>query len=255
MIIHELHDNSNLDLLKLLGTELMKVSDPNIIRNYHPDYRDEHGNLFYVLRSGRYRKFYGKYYIVEDEGKIVCSAGWNEYEEDSNVALGLTRAYVSPEYRGQYPMAKYILPKIILETANYRKLWITVNEHNKMIYDWFVRASQNKRTSLFNDWPDIYRQFKPLNKMTIYNTTQYVVQLTRKIMTDQEKLEYINNAIKSQFNKEPKVPITPDARLLDLGLDSLDIVELQMFYEDDQGIELSADARVVFVRDLMSLMK
>ena len=255
MIVHEIHDNSNLDLVKFLGRELATITDESIIKNYHPDYRDEPSNIFYILRSGRYRKFYGKYFIVEDDGKIVCSAGWNVYEEDPTIALGLTRAYVSPDYRGQYPMSKYILPKIIEETADYERLWITVNEHNIMIYNWFVRASQNKRTTLFNDWPDIYRQFKPMDKMTIYNTTQYVVELKRKKMTDQEKLEFLENAIRTQFGKSPKVAVTPDASLLDLGLDSLDVVELQMYYEEVHGVETSTDAKVNFVKDLMALMK
>ena len=255
MVIHEIHDLTDNYVVSVLTKELSKVTDLDIQGNYNPDFKDQSNNLFFILDSGRYKKGMGKYYVVEDNGKLICSAGWNVYNENPNIALGLTRAFVSPEFRGQYPMAKYILPKIIDETINYSKLWITVNEHNKTIYQWFVRASQNKKTAMFNDWPEIYRKFKPLDQMTIYNTKQYVIELERTKMTDQEKLDFLKNAITTLFKKNPKVEITPEASLLDIGLDSLDIVELQMHYEEVHGVETATDARVKYVKDLMALMK
>jgi acyl carrier protein len=74
-------------------------------------------------------------------------------------------------------------------------------------------------------------------------------------MTDSEKLEFIRNAITQLFKKQPKSEITPEKSLIDLGLDSLDIVELQMHYEEVTGEETATDSRVVTVADLMSLMK
>ena len=74
-------------------------------------------------------------------------------------------------------------------------------------------------------------------------------------MTDQEKLTFLENAIKTLFKSKTLVALTPDTNLLDLGLDSLDIVELQMYYEEQTNIETSTGSRIVTIKDLMALMK
>ena len=179
MIIHEIHDLSNEYVIDLMKDELAKVTDTDIIKNYHPDYIDTPGNLFHILSRGRYAPGKGKYYVVEDNGQYICSAGWNEYELEPSIALMLTRMYIVPEHRTKYIIGKYILPKALNEATKYDKVWMTVNKHNKMIYSWFERAAKNKQTTLYNDWPPIYRNFQPLGKKTIYYTTQYVVELKR----------------------------------------------------------------------------
>jgi hypothetical protein len=178
MKIHTIHDLSNSTDIKILETALSTVVDNRIVANYHPDHRHSPGNLFYVLKQGRYRHGRGKYFIVTDNDKYVCSAGWNEYDLDSHIALLLTRMYVDPEYRARYIIGNTILPLIIEETTNYAKRWITANEYNRAIYSYFERAHENKRTTLFNDWPEIYRKFKPIGKHTVYYTEQYVAEYT-----------------------------------------------------------------------------
>ena len=160
--------------IDLLKNSLTDITDDTIVKNYHPDYSDTPGNLFYILNEGRYQL--GKYFVVTINNKYVCSAGWNEYELESDVALLLTRMYIVPEYRGKYIIGNNILPKCIQEASSYNHLWITANEHNKSIYNYFERASQNKRTTLFNDWPEIYKRFKPLGKKQIYYTDQWVAE-------------------------------------------------------------------------------
>jgi acyl carrier protein len=152
-------------------------------------------------------------------------------------------------------VAQHILSKTLNEAKDYAKIWLTVNKYNKRLYDWFVRADQNKKTALFNDWPKIYRNFKPIGEKTIYNTTQYVVELIRNNMTDQEKLEFLTSAISTLFKKPLASPLTANNNLLEIGLDSLDIVELQMYYEEQYNVETSTDSRVSTVQDLMNLMK
>ena len=176
MILHKIHDSSNDYIIQLLEESFSKITDSNLVKNYHPLYKNEPANIFYILNdpNGRYRK--GSYYVVEDEGKYVCSAGWNEYELVDNTALALTRAYVSPEHRTKYYMGEYILPEIIKNTRNYKHLYITADSHNSAIYQWFVRASQGKSPGMFSDWPDIYNSFKPIGKQTIYYTDQYVAE-------------------------------------------------------------------------------
>jgi acyl carrier protein len=255
MFVHEIHDLTNEKVLALLKAGLSKISDQNIIKNYHPDFSDLPGNLFYILKEGRYAQGKGTYYVIEDNDEYVGSAGWNEYDDDVNIAFALTRMYTNPDHRGQYLIAENILSKTLEETKSYNKVWLTINEHNKILYTWFVRASQGKSTGLFNNWPEVYKKFKPLGQRHIYNTTQYVVELTRNQMTDQEKLDFIKQAIKTLFNKQTRDEIKPEDVLLELGLDSLDIVELQMHYEDKTGVMTETDSRVVTVADMMALMQ
>ena len=255
MIVHEIHDLSNTKIVNIMGHALRKIKDESILANYHPDYYEQPGNLFFIIKYGRYRKGFGKYYIIEEDNKYVCSAGWNEYDLDPTIAFALTRMYIDPAYRGQYLVAQHILSKTLNETKNYAKIWLTVNKYNKRLYDWFVRAEQNKRTALFNDWPEIYRNFKPIGEKIIYNTTQHVVEFIRKNMTDQEKLDFLTSAISNIFKKPMNSPLAPSNNLLELGLDSLDIVELQMYYEEQYNVETSTDATVSTVQDLMNLMK
>ena len=72
-------------------------------------------------------------------------------------------------------------------------------------------------------------------------------------MTDQEKIKFIEDAALKLFKKTIK--LAPQDNLLDMGLDSLDAVELQVYYEEVTGTEVSNDARVTTVADLMALMK
>ena len=72
-------------------------------------------------------------------------------------------------------------------------------------------------------------------------------------MTDTEKLEFIKNAILVVSNK--KMDILATDLLTNLGLDSLEVVELQMYYEEQTGHEMDPDVTVVTVGDMMKLMK
>ena len=176
MIVHEIHDSSNTHVMKLLEENFSSITDDNIIKNYHPHHRNEPANIFYILDDikGRYRT--GCYYVLEDDGKYVCSAGWNVYDLDQTIALALTRAYVDPMHRTKYYMGEYILPEIIKNTRMYKHLYITADSHNSAIYQWFVRANSGKSPGMFNNWPDIYRKFKPMGKQNIYYVDQYVAE-------------------------------------------------------------------------------
>jgi hypothetical protein len=174
MKIYEINDLSNIAVVNLLKNSLKHIADDKIVKNYHPDYSNTAGNLFYILNEGRYHL--GKYFVVTIDDKYVCSAGWNKYELEPDTALLLTRMYIVPECRGQYIIGNNVLPICIREAHAYNRLWITANEHNLSIYTYFERASQNKRTALFNDWPDIYKRFKPLGKKTVYYTEQWVAE-------------------------------------------------------------------------------
>ena len=176
MIVHEIHDLSNQYVIDLLKKGLSQIDNESYITNYHPDYESTPGNLFNTLKLGRYRIGHGKYYIIEEDGKYISSAGWNEYDLNKDIALLLTRMYTEPNYRMNYHIANSILPLALVDVKNYKHIWFTCNEYNKKIYDWFVRVEQGKAGALFNDWPNIYRNFKPIGKKYIYYTEQYVAE-------------------------------------------------------------------------------
>jgi hypothetical protein len=180
MKLHTIQDSSNKFIIGLLEETFSKITNSNIIRNYHPDYKNDPANIFYILTdvNGRYKK--GSYFVLENNNEFVCSAGYNQYDLDSSIALALTRAYVDPKFRAHYYMGEYILPEIIKNTTQYKHLYITADSYNSAIYQYFVRASQGKTTALYNNWPDIYRKFKPIGKKTIYFTEQYVAEFERE---------------------------------------------------------------------------
>ena len=72
-------------------------------------------------------------------------------------------------------------------------------------------------------------------------------------MNDNEKIEFIREAILKVSRKDIK--ISPQDVLLDMGLDSLNVVELQMYYEEHTGKEISDDVLISTVADLMKVMK
>jgi hypothetical protein len=179
MNVFRINDLSNTKVVSILQTGLSEVDDKYVIKNYHPDYANRPENLFFILKQGRYQEGKGAYFVIEENGKYVCSAGWNEYAHDT--ALALTRMYTAKKYRMQYLVAKNILVKTLEETKHYNNVWLTANEYNKALYNWFVRKEENKRSALFNDWPEIYKKFKPIGKKNVYGIEQYVVELQRKL--------------------------------------------------------------------------
>ena len=72
-------------------------------------------------------------------------------------------------------------------------------------------------------------------------------------MTDQEKIKFIEDTVLTLFKKAIK--LSPTDNLLAVGLDSLDVVELQVYYEEVTGNEVNDDAKASTVAELMSLMK
>lgn len=72
-------------------------------------------------------------------------------------------------------------------------------------------------------------------------------------MNDEEKIEFIREAIFKMSKKDIK--IGPQDKLADLGLDSLDTVELQVYYEENTGDEIPDGVSIVTVKDLMKVMK
>jgi len=73
-------------------------------------------------------------------------------------------------------------------------------------------------------------------------------------MNDNEKLEFIKNTI-FNLNKNLEVgEITQEDSLYDIGLDSLSVIELQIFCEDYLGYEFE-NMNIKYVLDLMKLIK
>jgi acyl carrier protein len=71
-------------------------------------------------------------------------------------------------------------------------------------------------------------------------------------MTDQEKIKFIEEYVLQIFKKN--ITLYPTDVLLDIGLDSLDVVELQIYYEEITSTEITNEATVSTIGDLMAIM-
>ena len=172
MIVHQIKDLSNSYVIELLKDGLKNISENHLLENYHPDNKHNPANLFYILKNGRF--LIGNYYVLEDNnGQYVCSAGWNQLNDE--IALALVRAHTIPQYRSHFLLGKHILPTILEETKNYKKVWLTFNEYNKKIYDVIALMNQGKSVP----WPKDYRKFSPIGTKLVNNTLQYVAEYQR----------------------------------------------------------------------------
>lgn len=73
-------------------------------------------------------------------------------------------------------------------------------------------------------------------------------------MTDQEKINFLVKAIK-ELKDINVTEVTAETRLGDLNIDSLDAIELQMYYEEVNGVQTKDPTGAVkTVGDLISLM-
>jgi hypothetical protein len=172
MIIHAITDLSKTATVDFLKAGLSKETAN--LENYHPDFADNPANLFYVLKEGRFIN--GNYFVMEEDGKYVGTAGWNPY---GDVALVLTRAFIPVAERRKYNMAQYLLPVIFEQTLDFKKLWITCNDYNFAIYQALTRLQDGKSAGLFSAWPPIYKKFVPVGKKIVNYTEQYVAEYIR----------------------------------------------------------------------------
>lgn len=175
MVIYELQSDQECQGLTLLKQGLEKIQEQDLAINYHPHFSNDPANIFYLLKHGRYAS--GCYFVLEDQGQYIGSAGWNVYND--SIVLCLTRAYFVKEYRHRYYMAEYLLPKIFEQAHTYNTFWITCNDYNKKIYDGLVRLQQNKSSGMYNSWPDVYRKFVPIGSRIVNNSVQYVAEYKR----------------------------------------------------------------------------
>jgi acyl carrier protein len=75
------------------------------------------------------------------------------------------------------------------------------------------------------------------------------------MMTQQEKIDFLKELIIELKGSKNYFEITEDTELYTVGLDSLDIVELQMMYEDKtKSIAKDPTTPMKTVKDLIDLM-
>lgn len=170
MIIHPLHDLNNAHAVRILSNAMSRISEKYSLQNYHPDFSSMPGNLFYILREGRYKLNSGTYYVAEEDGQYISSAGWNEYQFEWRTALLLTRMYVAPAFRGKFTVGRHILPIALGESLIYHdRLWMTFGEKNTRYLKWFDPSRHHLV-------PPLYRKFTYIGTKQIYYTSQNVVE-------------------------------------------------------------------------------
>ena len=180
MNIFEINDDSNTKVIEILKSGITEdmFKNKKLIQNYLYDYKDNPANLFYLLNVGRYK--IGTYFVItDDEDKFIASSGWYQY--DISTALVLTRMLVTPNYRTSYIVGHKLLPIMIDRAKSYSNVWITCNDYNKSIYDWFSRSNEGKSPSLYRNWPEIYKKFKPIGRHKVNGIMQYVAELENNV--------------------------------------------------------------------------
>lgn len=74
-------------------------------------------------------------------------------------------------------------------------------------------------------------------------------------MTELDNLKWLKETLQTKF-KLPAADITVDTLIEDLGIDSLDLVELQLEYENDFKVELpDSTEEIKTVKDLINLLQ
>jgi acyl carrier protein len=77
--------------------------------------------------------------------------------------------------------------------------------------------------------------------------------MTNQPKTEAEKLEFMQQAVDKLFKITFKINLNDN--LYDLGIDSLDVVELQLNYEETFNVELpQTNNSIVYVSDIIKLM-
>jgi len=77
--------------------------------------------------------------------------------------------------------------------------------------------------------------------------------MINKPITETEKLEFMEQAMEKLFKIKFKLRLGDN--LYDLGIDSLDVVELQLNYEETFNVQLPDEHKpIVYVSDIINLM-
>lgn len=172
MNLHQINDlQTNHYALDILKNGLSNIKNTEYIKNYHPDHANYSGNLFNILAGGRFSAGNGAYFVLENGGKYVASAGWNCYPFRSNTAIILARMYVSEHYRGKFTVGNLILPVAMAQASeNNNCFWMTINEHNLKYKKWFDKIQKLKGA------PGLYKKFTYIGEKEIYYTKQLVFE-------------------------------------------------------------------------------
>jgi hypothetical protein len=172
MIVHQLNDDTDSQGLEILKKGLSNITEEDLAVNYHPYFSEDPSNVFFLLKSGAYLK--SAYFVIEDNGNFAASSGWRHL--DDTTALFLSRTYIKKDYRKQYLLSKFLLPKMFEQAVAYEKFWITCTEQNRAIYQAFTNLSQGKKSGIFDGWPEEYKKFVPIGSKVVNNTVQYVAE-------------------------------------------------------------------------------
>lgn len=164
----------------LLQKGLSEVTENYCIKNYHPDYKSDPANIFYILTNeGRYRKGHGCYYVFEENEKFISCFGWNQYELDSQIALIFTRLYTIPSFRNLQFHHNY-LDVVLEETTSYPIIYATYNLYNKQMYDRYLYYKKHGKNKL-GKYVKLYDKFTPIGIKDVYYTPQYVCEYRKNI--------------------------------------------------------------------------
>ena len=171
MITHKIIDNSNEYVMELLADGLIDCSS----KNYSPLHEHLSQNLFYKLKSGRFKDSF--YIVLEEDGRYVGSSGW--YEHDYETAIIFVRTFLRDDMRQKHLLSRYFLPEFL--KLKYRRLWITINDNNKSLVNGFTRIKDTRGSSLGFKWHDDFKKFKPIGIQYINGIDQHIIEYENEL--------------------------------------------------------------------------
>lgn len=191
--------SSNLDtFFQLSNDAYVRDKEKNRIsaRNYDVDgwETNNHCVAFALCNKLRFDPPNGIFDIILEDGNPIGFCGGYKYDDET--FIGLSRAYVDVAHRNKALLNRFILPKQLLEAHDMglSKLWLTFNDYNKGLFNYYKRARAASTTttffgSVFPNPDEIYEgtskiicELAKIKEEQIYiqNTWQYVVEFDVK---------------------------------------------------------------------------
>lgn len=163
----------------------LEPDDSPVKGNYAPTL--ESNTLLHKLVTRQYQEYLFGYVLKDGVWKPALGGG---YQIDENGIAILTRLFVVPHYRMRL-FIQHLLAALVDSLTQVEglkpdtRVYITFNQYNSALYEWFVRKAQGRGASFGKQWPEVFSVFKPAGLQLINNVEQYVCETTWEVLLNE----------------------------------------------------------------------